>query len=204
MNEKKKPSIIKSAIKTITISILSIIVAYYFIPSFVEISAEINGYDFCSVHIDSKMYNLFCSDSMPRLSVYLDNNNDGLIRVENINVRTKSFVRLDKSDVSIISDVGGMGDTEKPIYLISKVSSKINGVEKCDYNYELGEYSSNDYIELASNSGDKFFINLEPLQSGIYEVQIEFDYVYHGKERTIITEPCTFVYMNQSISDFYN
>ena len=202
--EKKKPSVIKWLLSLIATVVLGAIVAYHFVPSLVEISASVCADTYCTVSTDSKTYGLFCMDVIPELNVYLDNNNDGFIRVEKISVRTNSFTSLSESDVMLNPDVGGMGDNEEPIYLISKVSCRANGVEECDYNYERGEYSPNDYIELDAHSGDKFFFNLEPSRSGIYEIQIEIDYVYNGKEGTITTEPCLFVYMNQSINDFYN
>ncbi len=204
-DEKKKPSFIKKILGLVfTICITAVVTAivnYHLAPVFIETSIEVSADECCETVNDTEIYSLFRTFNDPEISVFLDNNNSGHIRIEEIYVRTNIFTELNVDDIILRTDIGGSGDVEEPIYLISKVSARNNGVYKCDFNYELGNYSSGEYIEIAPNSSDKLFINLEPVFSGKYDIQVEIKYTYNGKSRTIATEPCTFIYMNYPIID---
>ncbi len=205
MSDKQngKVPVIKSLFLSIVTIIIGAITAYHFMPSFTEASAIISVYNFCKIDDKKEMYSLSDLYNKPQIDVYFDNNNDSFIRVESIIIKTRRFTNLNKSDVTIIRDAGGLGNAEEPIYLKSKVSSVAGDKCTCEYNYELADYDADYYIELSANSGDKYHITLEPEQSGKYEIRIEIEYTYNGKRKRTKTESCEFVYLNESISEFY-
>ena len=203
-DKNTKSSILSNIIITaILTAVIAPIANYYFAPSLVETSLAVSSVEYCQINSNKETHPLF-TDNKPKLEVYFDNNNEGFVRVNKVTVRTKEYVGLKKSDISLRSDIGGQGDIEKPIYLKSKVSSIRDGTYDCEYDNNLGSYTPNEYIELVPNSGDKFFITLDAVFDGIYDVEIEIEYTYHGKTRTIVTDNCTFVYINQPINNFYN
>lgn len=200
-NKKKEIGI--GIISGVIISLLAQFLSYWFSPSYVDVSALILSTNFCQINDESDTYGLFCLDCNPQVNVFLDNNNEGFIRVNKVSIKTKNFTALNKHDVTLRNDIGGLGEIEKSIYLKTKVSSSIGQKHECEYNYELDDYSYDDYIELANNSSDKFHITLEPEQSGKYEIQFEIEYTYHGIKKKIKTKTYSFVYINQFINNFY-
>ena len=108
---------------------------------------------------------------------FLHNDGESNIVVNDIYVDVLNYEKLEQFKLDP-TDYGSMGDTEKPIVLKGEIMP-----EKGKNQFAVEEaLDSNDslksMIALDPNSSDKYVVNAEIDESGVYEICLQFDYTY--------------------------
>lgn len=186
---------------------ISAIVPYYLTPIHTNAFIQTAGSDFGQIEPNVEACNVFFKDSVPRIEVYFDNNNDGFIRITDIFVNVIEYEYILEKDIIYRTDIGGMGDIKEPIYLKTEIEPYI-GSAKTEMNWELNiKYrsdviaKSDNYIEIAESTSEKFFIKMDTDKQGYYGVEIEFHYMYHGVKHKAKTEVYNYIFIDKNMKD---
>lgn len=193
----KKRSVFESIIKVfISLSapvIIGIVITYYFWPFFTKTEIDISTTDFGQANGGEELIPVM-NENQGCIEIYLHNDNNGLMRIENIYINVCDFDEL--KDISF-PDIGGQGGLEEPIPLKGIIDPD-NPRSKAEINYDLLDDNTNkmQYISLGANTADKFILSPQVKREGIYEINVEFEYYYHGKTHRINTENIKFIWTN--------
>lgn len=108
-SKRKKPIwqfFLKWLIATIIVAYISTLVPYYMPPIHTDVSALIVGSDFGQIELNTEVYNIFFEDFIPALEIYLDNNNEGYIRVTEILVNVTKYDYIKEEEIIYRNDIG--------------------------------------------------------------------------------------------------
>lgn len=186
--------------------IIGTVISHGFAPIYTEVSAQVSSSTFCEINNGQVL--AVVTESLGSLEVYLTNDNDGVIRVENICIYLHNYESV--SDFKYRDDIGGQGNVEEAILLSAAISPDMTQTEAVlreedDTKIQEGQRQENQnderFIALEGKSADKYVIALDGEKEGIYEVSVKFDYIYQGKKRSISTDHLKFVYKNANSED---
>lgn len=172
-------------------AIIPILVAYYFFPFFTKTEINILASNVGQINESEELIPILYEGS-GCIEIYLHNDNNGLMRIENIYIDLCNYDEL--KDISI-PDIGGQGGLEESIPLKGTIDPD-TARSKAEINYDLLEDSTNEmqYISLEPNTADRYILSPAVTREGIYEICIEFEYYYHGKTHHKSTEKVKFIY----------
>lgn len=211
VEKNKVKSFFKWIIAAIVTACISATVPYYLSPIHTNISTHQIGLYFGQRKNGSRneILDIYFKDLiLPRIEIYIDNNNDSFIRISDIYVNVIKYDQITENDIIYRPDLGGLGDIEKPIYLTTEIPPYVGTVKAeidWDLNFEYGNNSaiidSGSYIEIAGNTSDKFLITMNTNKQGYYSIEVEFCYKFHGTTHTIKTEKFDFIYLDMNYND---
>ena len=129
---------------------------------------------------------------------FLHNDGESNIVVNDIYVDVLNYEKLEQFELDP-TDYGSMGDTEKPIVLKGEIMP-----EKGKNQFAVEEaLDSNDSLKsmivLDPNSSDKYVVNAEIDESGVYEICLQFDYTYKKQSYTTRSNSIKFIHVGSEL-----
>ncbi len=183
--------------------IMSIIDRYFLSPRHIDISTSQDGL-VGHVNIDQhdEECKIYFMDSNRSLIINLDNNSDMFMHITDICVNVKKCTDIMEED--IIIEVGEWsGDINRYIYLKTKIEHHTGKMEvEIDQEHNSEDDTVPDsYITIPSNTGERFILSMDFEKQGYYNIEVEFNYIYDGKKRTIKTEPLNYIFLEKDMKD---
>lgn len=142
--------------------------------------------------------NVYFIDSNRNLAINLANNSDIYMQITDIHVNVIKCTDIAEEDITV-EDYIMSGGVKKTIFLKTKIEHHTGKMET-EINRELSpEYNiiTDSDIYIPNNDGEKFVLSMDFEKQGYYNIEVEFNYRYDGKKRTIKTDPLNCIFLER-------